>query len=91
MRLPYTFNCKQFDINNKIYSHDAIEIATEVWEWTEKRYDILDIFNKIQTLPSIIPSTKEEIEELKELETVKKVEFEENSIKDISTNRKKKK
>ena len=91
MRLPYTFNCKQFDINNKKYSHDAIEIATEVWEWTEKRYDILDIFNKIQTLPSIIPSTKEEIEELKELETVKKVEFEENSIKDISTNKKKEK
>ena len=91
LRLPYTFNCKQFDINNKKYSHDAIEIATEVWEWTEKRYDILDIFNKIQTLPSIIPSTKEEIEELKELETVKKVEFEENSIKDISTNKKKEK
>ena len=91
LRLPYTFNCKQFDINNKKYSHDAIEIATEVWEWTEKRYDILDIFNKLQTLPSIIPSTKEEIEELKELETVKKVEFEENSIKDISTNKKKEK
>ena len=91
LRLPYTFNCKQIDINNKKYSHDAIEIATEVWEWTEKRYDILDIFNKIQTLPSIIPSTKEEIEELKELETVKKVEFEENSIKDISTNKKKEK
>ena len=91
LRLPYTFNCKQFDINNKKYSHDAIEIAPEVWEWTEKRYDILDIFNKIQTLPSIIPSTKEEIEELKELETVKKVEFEENSIKDISTNKKKEK
>ena len=91
LRLPYTFNCKQCYINNKKYSHDAIEIATEVWEWTEKRYDILDIFNKIQTLPSIIPSTKEEIEELKELETVKKVEFEENSIKDISTNKKKEK
>ena len=91
LRLPYTFNCKQFDINNKKYSHDAIEIATEVWDWTEKRYDILDIFNKIQTLPSIIPSTKEEIEELKELETVKKVEFDENSIKDISTNKKKEK
>ena len=91
LRLPSTFNCKQFDINNKKYSPDAIEIATEVWEWTEKRYDILDIFNKIQTLPTIIPPTQEEIEELKELEIVKKVEFEENCIKDISTKKKKEK
>ena len=91
LRLPRTFNCKEFDITNKRYSPNAVECATEVWEWTERRYDILDIFNKIQTLPTIIPSTQEEIEELKELETVKKIEFEENSIQDISTKKKKEK
>ena len=91
LRMPYTFNCKEFDINNKKYSPNAIEIQTEVWEWTDKRYDILDIFNKVQTLPNIIPITEEEIEELKELQTVKKIEFEENKLKDITANNKKEK
>lgn len=91
LRMPNTFNCKEFDINNKKYSPDAMEIQTEIWEWTDRRYDVFDIFNKIQLLPIVIPPTQEEIEEIEELEVVKKIEFEEDSLKDITTNNKKEK
>lgn len=76
LRMPFTYNCKQFDKNNKMYSTDPIELATDIWELSEERYDVLDVFNKIQTLKDVIPAVKEEVEELKELQTVKKIEFE---------------
>lgn len=80
LRMPYTFNCKQFDINNKKYSPNPIEIQTDLWEISTERYDLIDVFNKIQTLKDIIPPTKEEVEELKELQNTPKVEFKEPSI-----------
>lgn len=89
LRMPYTFNCKQFDKNNKKYSQDPIEIETELWELSDERYDIFDVFNKIQTLKDVIPSTKEEIEELKELQSIKKVEFEETTLKPIKERKEK--
>ena len=89
--MPYTFNCKEFDINNRKYSENPMEIYTEVWEWTDKRYDIADIFNKVQSLPDVIAATKVEIEELEEIHAIKTVEFEENTLKQPTNNNKKEK
>lgn len=55
LRMPYSFNCKAMDKKSKYY--DAIFpeiIPTTDIAWTEKRYHIIDIFEKINGLPDVI-------------------------------------
>lgn len=50
-RLPYTFNCKQFLINNRYYNADNPQgIPTYVYGTTERRYDVNEVFSKIESL-----------------------------------------
>ncbi|OLN33841.1 hypothetical protein [Desulfosporosinus metallidurans] len=58
LRMPYTFNCKALDKNSKYYDAKIPEIlpTTDVG-WTEKRYHVLEIFQKLQSLPDVIPQT----------------------------------
>lgn len=60
LRLPYTFNCKALDKNQKDY-YDAENpqiFETATISWTEKRYDLIDIFGKLQTLPDAVAQTR---------------------------------
>lgn len=63
LRMPYSFNCKEFDKNNKYYKENAAAIATTDIAWTEKRYNVVDVFRKIQTLEDVIPVLEEDIKD----------------------------
>lgn len=59
LRMPYSFNCKALDPNGKYYS--AIKpkiIATTDVSWTEKRYHVIEIFEKLSSLPDVIKPTE---------------------------------
>lgn len=71
MRMPYSFNAKALDSNNKYYDPDRPEIhpTTDI-NWTDKRYDVLDVFTRINTLPdqsksNSNPLAKNELENMK--------------------------
>lgn len=58
LRMPYSFNCKSLDKNSKYYDAKFPEIMpTTDTSWTEKRYHMLEIFQKLQSLPDVIPET----------------------------------
>lgn len=58
LRMPYSFNCKALDKNSKYYDAKFPEILpTTDTSWTEKRYHVLEIFQKLQSLPDVIPET----------------------------------
>lgn len=65
LRMPYSFNCKALDSKSKYYSATKPEIVptTEV-SWTEKRYHITEVFEKLITLPDVI----KQMESLSEIE-----------------------
>ncbi|WP_025680640.1 helix-turn-helix domain-containing protein [Paenibacillus massiliensis] len=65
LRMPYSFNCKALDPNSKYYSVTKPEIVatTDVY-WTERRYHVTDIFEKLNGLPDVI----KQIESLSEIE-----------------------
>lgn len=63
-RMPYSFNCKAFDPNNKYYSANPTAVATTDVAWTEKRYSLVDVFRKIQSLEDVIPSYDGEDEKI---------------------------
>lgn len=71
LRMPYTNNCKEFDENNKYYSEDPQAIPTTDICWTEKRYDLIDIFKRIQSLEDVLPMLEEEQKYIEELTNVK--------------------
>lgn len=55
LRMPYTFNCKAFDPDDKHYDADNPQaITTTDIGWTERRYKVTDIFERIQSLPDVI-------------------------------------
>lgn len=87
LRLPYTFNCKALDPKQtEYYSKDNPQIYPTVdISWTERRYHIQDIFNKISSMENLKDSYKEidldnvnikniitETKETKAITTVKK-------------------
>jgi len=56
LRMPNSFNCKAFAKKNKYYDAENPEaLPTMVLKWTDTRYHVIDIFNKLQELPDIIP------------------------------------
>ena len=61
LRLPYTFNCKALDPKQtEYYSKDNPQIYPTVdISWTERRYHIQDIFNKISSMENLKDSYKE--------------------------------
>ncbi|NBI07532.1 hypothetical protein [Senegalia massiliensis] len=51
LRMPYTFNCKEYDY--KKYSiENPTGKATTIYQDTDKRYNVKDIFEKIASLPN---------------------------------------
>ena len=61
LRLPYTFNCKALDPKQtEYYNKDNPEIypTTDI-SWTERRYHIQEVFNKISSMESLKDSYKE--------------------------------
>ncbi len=63
LRLPYTFNCKALDPKQtEYYSRDNPEIFPTVdIEWTERRYHVQDIFNKIKSLEKVRNEDKDDV------------------------------
>lgn len=51
-RMPYSFNCKSLDIKNKHFG-EGIKPTTDV-NWTEKRYNLVDVFKALNKLPTVI-------------------------------------
>lgn len=71
LRMPYSFNCKAMDRNSKYYDPLYPEIlpTTDI-AWTERRYHVVDIFGKIQSLPDVIPLSNPMTEiEIKTIQT----------------------
>lgn len=58
LRMPYSFNCKALDPNSKYYNPISPKIigTTDV-SWTEKRYHVTEIFEKLSQLPDVIMQT----------------------------------
>lgn len=53
MRLPYTYNCKEFDKENKKFSNNPTKKITFIEEYTERRYTCSEIFSLVNTLPTV--------------------------------------
>lgn len=54
LRLPYTFNCKEFLPTDKHYNPDNPKgIPTYVYNETRQRYDVKSVFEKIESLPDV--------------------------------------
>lgn len=55
LRMPYSFNCKALDKSDKYYNPLYPEIlpTTDI-AWTDKRYHVVDVFEKINSLPDVI-------------------------------------
>ncbi|HHX61496.1 MAG TPA: hypothetical protein GX707_12425 [Epulopiscium sp.] len=53
MRLPYSFNCKALDAQSSLFKSGHV-IPVQVLEETTVRYNIIDIFKKIGSLPIVI-------------------------------------
>ncbi|MCM3591245.1 helix-turn-helix domain-containing protein [Brevibacillus borstelensis] len=55
LRMPYSFNCKALDKNTKYYDPmNPRIIATTDISWTERRYHVTKIFEKLNRLPDVI-------------------------------------
>lgn len=59
-RMPYTFNCKSLDENSKHYCEGIL--PTTDLNLTDKRYHLVDIFNKINSLPDVIKPSETQLE-----------------------------
>ena len=70
MRLPYTYNCK--DPNNII--------KTYISSFTEKRYKLEDIFNRLDTLPNV-----KLLDVAEEIKVTKKTKKTTNNNKEVDT------
>ncbi|RIX60054.1 hypothetical protein D3P08_00215 [Paenibacillus nanensis] len=55
LRMPFSFNCKALDPESKYY-HSATPqiVATTDVSWTEKRYHVTEVFEKLNSLPDVI-------------------------------------
>lgn len=66
MRLPFTFNCKEYENN----FDDGNSIPCKLISTTNKRYSVLNIFDRLYTLPTINEEIQEYIFDLKDIESV---------------------
>lgn len=59
LRMPYSFNCKALDPESKYYHSVTPQIvATTDVSWTEKRYHVTEVFEKLNSLPDVIKQTE---------------------------------
>lgn len=59
LRMPFSFNCKEFDLKKTEKYIKPKCIAAYIFNDTDKRYNIVDVFNKIRGLDDVIASDKE--------------------------------
>ncbi|MFC0212112.1 helix-turn-helix domain-containing protein [Paenibacillus chartarius] len=58
LRMPYSFNSKALDKKTKYYDPvNPLIIATTDHFWTERRYHVTEIFEKLNSLPDTIKQT----------------------------------
>lgn len=70
MRLPFTFNSKSLDKKNKYYQEGSREVIPVCMSnETENRYDVVEVFEKLQTMPDILEN-QIDISELQTLENI---------------------
>ncbi|WP_422446727.1 hypothetical protein [Thermoanaerobacterium sp. DL9XJH110] len=62
MRMPFSFNCKEFDPTNKYHSDSPKAIPTRLVRETDKRYSVKEIFEKLEMLPDSPASFNMQIE-----------------------------
>lgn len=66
LRMPFSFNCKAMDKKSEYYDPLYPEIIpTTVINWTDKRYHVVDVFEKLNSLPDVIAP----LAPLKEIDT----------------------
>lgn len=78
LRHIYTYNCKEFDkTHNKYNPINPKGLYTYELNWTNKRYDVVDVFEKIQIMPDLtsIPVLKEDVDEINNIASVEQKEF----------------
>ena len=63
-RMPYSFNCKSLDKGSKHFGECVIP-TTDI-NMTDKRYNFVDVFKKINSLPDVIKQTETEAIEVTE-------------------------
>lgn len=78
-RMPYTFNCKSLDENSKHYCEGIL--PTTDLNLTNKRYHLVDIFNKINSLPDVIKLSEAQAIEVTEF-NIKAIKFAPITVKD---------
>lgn len=55
LRMPYSFNCKALDKKTKYYDPVNPQIvATTDHFWTERRYHVTEVFERLNSLPDVI-------------------------------------
>ncbi|WP_300379860.1 hypothetical protein [Clostridium sp.] len=59
LRMPFSFNCKEFDVKKKDKYDNPECIAAKIVNTTQKRYNIVDVFTKIKSLDDSIPISEE--------------------------------
>ena len=57
MRLSFTFNCKTFDPKNKHFGEGVV--PCQLFTDTDKRYKLIEVFEKINTMKDVIKSVEE--------------------------------
>ncbi|HHW04162.1 MAG TPA: hypothetical protein GXX35_15400 [Thermoanaerobacterales bacterium] len=62
MRMPFSFNCKEFDPTNKYHSDTPKAIPTRLVRETDKRYSVQEIFEKLEMLPDSPASFNMQVE-----------------------------
>lgn len=71
MRLPFTFNSKALDKKNKYYQEGSREVIPVcISNWTENRYDVVEVFNKLHTMLDVVDNQID----ILELQTVERIE-----------------
>lgn len=64
-RMPYSFNCKSLDKSSEYYDQGIIPAT--VINFSDKRYYLVDVFKKINSLPDVIKPTETQAAEFTEL------------------------
>lgn len=64
LRLPHSFNCKEFDTKSTYFNNDPMAIPVKRLETTKVRYELKDIFKRISSLPTINRSYEKKYNEI---------------------------
>ncbi len=64
MRMPFSYNCKSCDPRSKYFSASPEIFETSVVNQTTERYDVDDVFARLETLPDVEGSIEPESEKI---------------------------